>query len=279
MRTREELKMTSNRDKHVIECWLLLYNRLIGTSYVVVDWPDKDSSRKNIDAMCRDNSGSALAVEHTLIQPFEGEKQDADRFMKTLASLQNHPDLLEPGIMVIASLRVGAISTGIDWKQIPNELLRQLRSALPDLAVGRPSIVTIKGTNWTVDVQIDKMRIGQNDPGKLLTMRVWPGDPGPELVINALKEKVPKLSAHANAKKMLLLEQDVSAGTTESQFEQLPDDPEIKGLLGLIDEVWSANTSVLESDGTIFTNQIWPTIRTNRCSLDLHTRRFWRGPC
>lgn len=270
--------MTSNHDKHVIECWLLLYNRLIGTSYVVVDWPDKDSSRNNIDAICRDDSGGALAIEHTLIQPFEREKEDADRFMKTLASLRNHPDLLQQGYIIRASQPVGAIRAGIDWGKISDELLRQLNSVLPTLPAGSRS-VTIRGANWTIDLRIDKIRMGQNDPGKFLTGRIWPGDPGSELVIRALQKKVPKLSAHANAKKILLLEQDAIAGRTESQFERLLDDPEIKGLLRLIDEVWGVNTSVLESDGTIFTNQIWPTIGINRCSLDLHTGKFRPGPC
>jgi hypothetical protein len=67
--------MTSDHDKHVIECWLQLYNALMRTSYMVVDWPDKDSSKKNIDAICHDDLGSILAIEHTLIQPFEGEKE------------------------------------------------------------------------------------------------------------------------------------------------------------------------------------------------------------
>ena len=270
--------MSRNRDKHVIGCWLRLYNRLMGTSLVVVDWPDTDSSKKNIDAICRDDSGSLLAIEHTLIQPFAREKADAARFVTTLASLENHADLLQPGYMISASQPVGAIPTGIDWKRIPNELIGQLRSVLPTLPEGSSS-VTIKGTNWSVDLRISKTGTGQNTPGKFPTMRTWPGDPGPELVIEALREKIPKLSAHVTAKKILLFEQHAIAGTTESQFEKLPDDPSIKGLLHLIDEVWSAKTAGLESESVIFTNQIWPALGTNRCSLDLRTGRFWRGPC
>lgn len=110
-------------------------------------------------------------------------------------------------------------------------------------------------------------------------MRAWPGDPGPELIIRALKEKVPKLSAHASVKKILLFEQDAISGTTENQFEQLPHDPNITELLRLLDEVWSAKTACLGSEHAIFTSQIWPAVGTNRCSLDLRTGRFWRGPC
>lgn len=59
--------MTKSRDKRVIEHWLRLYNRLIGSTFKVVDWPDEDSTKKNIDAMCSDDDGKTLAVEHTLI--------------------------------------------------------------------------------------------------------------------------------------------------------------------------------------------------------------------
>jgi hypothetical protein len=86
----------------------------MGTSFAVVDWPDTDSSKKNIDAMCRQTSGSALAVEHPLIQPFEGKKADAARFTRTLASLKNDTDLLQPGYTISASQPVGAIPTGTD---------------------------------------------------------------------------------------------------------------------------------------------------------------------
>ena len=55
------LKITGNHDKYVIECWLRLYNRLTGASFVVIDWPDKDSSKKNIGTICRIR-GPALAA-------------------------------------------------------------------------------------------------------------------------------------------------------------------------------------------------------------------------
>ena len=79
------------RDKCVIEHWLRLYNRLTGFSYRVTAWPDSDSSQKNVDALCTDDSGRELALEHTLIEPFQNEKSDAARFLQTLAALDNDP--------------------------------------------------------------------------------------------------------------------------------------------------------------------------------------------
>jgi hypothetical protein len=96
--------------------------------------------------------------------------------MKTLASLENHVDLLQQGFSISASQLVGAIPTGVDWKRIPNELLGQLRCILPTLPEGSSSVTT-NGANWSVGIRISKMRTEPNDPGRFLTERTWPGDP------------------------------------------------------------------------------------------------------
>jgi hypothetical protein len=269
--------VTSKHDKYVIECWLRLYNCLNGTTFRVHDCPDRDSSKKNVDAVCRDDAGRSLAIEHTLIQPFDGEKKDTARFMEALAPLENHPDLVLPGYLVMANQTVGAIPTGVDWTQIPEEVLKGLKSILPTLPDGVKK-VKIAVSKWSAELQISKMQIGQSDPGKFLVGRRWPGDPGPELIVRALEKKVPKLSARTEEKRILLLEQDAMAGSTDSQFERLPDDPFIKRLLQLIDEVWLAMTACLRSDNAIFTWQLWPAIYVNRCSLELNTGVFRRGP-
>lgn len=268
--------MKNQRDKDVIDYWLRLYNRLTGASFKVEDWPDKDSSKKNIDAMCRDNGGRTLAIEHTLIEPFEGEKADAARFMKTLATLENHPSLLQPGYMVSVSQPVGSVPTGTNWGDIRKELLRQLPRILPTSPEG-DSAVTIRAEKWVSDLRLKKLRVKPDDSGKFLTGRIYPGDPGPELIIRALTNKVPKLSAAKAEKKILLLEKDAVAGTIESQFEQIPDDHEINKLLVGIDEIWSVHTAGLESEGVIFTNQIMPSNFSTCCSLHVHTDDFWRG--
>jgi hypothetical protein len=120
------------------------------------------------------------------------------------------------------------------------------------------------------------MRLNPNDPGKVFVGRIWPGDPGPELIIKALEEKASKLSEFTDGKTILLLEKDAIAGTIESQFKQLPAHPSVTDLLGKINEVWSVNTSCLERESYIFTNQVWPQIRAFTCSLELRSGKFWQ---
>jgi hypothetical protein len=269
--------MKGHSDKDRIGFWLRLYNRRTGGSYVVESWPDDDSSKKNIDALCRDSAGHTLAVEHTLIEPFAGDKADADPFLKTLGSLENHPSLTHKGYMITVSQQVGAVPRGIKWAEVPQEMLAQLAPVLPALSDGRHG-VTVKCPRWSLDLHVSKMRTSANDPGKFFTARIHPGDPGPELIIAALEKKIPKLAAATADKKILLLEKDAAAGTIEAQFELLPDEPRIDSLLNSVDEIWAMNSMALEREDVIFTAQIYPSVCEfdGYCSLELGTDKYWQ---
>jgi hypothetical protein len=268
--------MKNQRDKNVIDHWLRLYNQLKGASYRVLEWPDDDSSKKNIDAFCVDGQEHTLAIEHTLIEPFVGEIADAARFLRTLGALENHPSLLQPGHMFMVSQPVASVPAGIRCGDIPNELLEQLPSILRELPDGN-SRIPLKAGGCEILLHIQKLPWRQNDSGKFLTGRNYPGDPGPELVIRAMRNKIPKLSVSNAEKKILLLEKDAVAGTIESQFEQIAADHEVRNLLLSIDEIWSANTAGLEREAVLFTNLLWPQLdRATICSLNIRTGRFWR---
>lgn len=268
--------MQNQRDKGVIEHWLRIYDRLNGFSYRVVEWPDDDSSKKNIDALCVDDGEHTLAIEHTLIEPFVGEKADAAVFLRTLGALEDHPSLLQPGHMFVVSLPVGSVPVGIRWDDVPRELLEQLPKVLRELPDGN-SRIPLKAGGCEIPLHVQKLRWRQNDSGKFVTGRNYPGDPGPELIIRAMRNKIPKLSASNADKKILLLEKDAVAGTIESQFEQIRAEHEIRNLLSGIDEIWSANSAGVEREGVLFTNLLWPHFdRATICSLNIRTGRFWR---
>jgi len=269
--------MNLYNDKDRIGFWLRLYNQRTGGSYVVEYWPDDDSSKKNIDAMCRDLEGRTLALEHTLIEPFAGDKADAQPFLKTIGSLENHPALIQKGHMITVYQEVGAIPRGIKWTEVPNAMLTQLAPVLPGLADGG-HIVTVKGPKWELDLRVHKHRTRPEDSGTFLPGRIYPGDPGPELVVAALEKKIPKLALATADKRILLLEKDAAAGTIETQFKLLPDEPRISTLLNSVDEIWAMNSMALEREDTIFTAQIHPRgcEYDGYCSLELGTNKYWQ---
>jgi hypothetical protein len=265
-------------DKAVIEGWVKLYNRLTASTYAVIDWPDQtERNQKAIDALCKDANGSLLAIEHTLIQPFTGAKEDDARFLRTLADLEDDPRLILAGFTIHASQPVSSIPKSIQWKAVQQDILVQLEAALPNLTIGA-SVLDILSEGITIPLTVWKNPLEQGESPTFKTGRIWPGDPGPELVLTAVEAKIPKLSQYTDAKKFLLLEKDAIAGTIESQFEKLPITPEILSILRQIDEIWSVNTVSAETESVIFTNDVWPTLRTSVGSLNLNTGEFWRRP-
>ena len=269
--------MAAYSDKDVVNYWLRLHNRLTGGTYQVESWPDDDSSKKNVDALCRDAAGRTLAVEHTLIEPFARHKADTDRFLKTLAVLENDSRLVQPGYLINVSQAIGAIPTGIPWHEVSGVIALQLAPVLPGLPEGARTL-TVQGGKWSLDLRVSKMATAVGDEGYFLTSRIFPDDPEEELMLVALGKKIPKLAAAKADKKILLLEKDAVAANVEEQFWKLPREGEIVSLLQSIDEIWTVDTSVLQSEQVIFTNQIEPMLEdhANFCSLHLVTDEFWR---
>ncbi len=221
--------MRTQRDKLVIEHWITLYNRLTGSSYGVTNWLDSDSSRENVDALCADTDGRSLALEHTLIEPFANEKADAARFLRTLALLDNDPALCVKGYVCIASQSVGAIPTGIRWLDVQLTLKNDLAAVLPTLPEGSSKVLVRLGNDVVLEVILSKRKM-PDDPGRFLTARLDPGQPGPELIRNALNRKLPKLAAAEADKRILLLEKDSVVGMIEDQYAVVRNETDITTL-------------------------------------------------
>jgi hypothetical protein len=262
-------------DKDVIAGWLRLYNVLNKATFRVVKWPDqRNRMTKDIDALCEDDSRNQLAIEHTLIQPFAGERADRARFLKTLASLENHPKLVVPGYFTSVCQAVGSVPIGIQWSDLATQLLRELSGVLPALQAGK-SKVPISVGNCTISLIVDKHAVQPGSQPSFTTGRFGVPAVGPELVMAALDAKIPKLAAYTNARRILLMEDDSIFGSVEDQFTQLP--PTAEAMLRQIDAVWKVDTSTLETESFILTNDIWPTLRNTVCSLNLRTGEFWQA--
>lgn len=227
--------------------------------------------------MCEDGFGNRLAVEHTLIQPFEREKGDRAMFIQALAALENDPRLVVNGFAINATQTVNSVPGGVQRSNLSALLRSDLERILPILPAGRSKIDVAVGKS-SIPLTIYKDVVPPGEQSSFSTARIWPGDSGPELVLKALRDKIPKLAVHTDATKILLLEKDAIAGTVESQFGQLPATIEVDELLRQIDAIWTVNTCHIESESVIFTNDVWPTLRKTVCSLNLKTGQFWQAP-
>jgi hypothetical protein len=76
-----------------------------------LDWVEEKQDGA-VEVVATRADGTTLALEHTLIQPFVGEKFDSERFMKAFARIEKNPALVVPARSLDVIIPVGASSLG-----------------------------------------------------------------------------------------------------------------------------------------------------------------------
>jgi hypothetical protein len=91
------------------------YNKNNGVVFEVKQWPEQiERNKPAVEAIAVNERGELLAIEHTLLQGFVGEKEDSNRFLKVVGSLENDSSLRLPNYMIDITMRVGAIPKGVN---------------------------------------------------------------------------------------------------------------------------------------------------------------------
>src|ERR1035438_9171474 len=120
------------RDQLLVSHFLSALNQQYRASFKVVRWPDEENRQTPaVEAVAADVNGDTLAIEHTLVQPFEGEREDGERMMKAIGKLEGHPDLMKPGYNVNVIVRVGAIPKGLKWEVLTDGVQKHLHKVIP----------------------------------------------------------------------------------------------------------------------------------------------------
>lgn len=237
----------------------------------IVRWPDEDDRQTPaVEAVASDASGRTVAIEHTLIQPFEGERIDTDRFMKVFGPLEGCADLMKPGYNVRVGVKVGAISTGIRWEAVADRVRSTLTNIVPTLGDG-DSLENITGLPFTLNVELGIERHGPEEADHVWVWRSLPADTLKDVVRQALRTKLPKLLAEQTNRHILLLEQaDYAHGHASVRIaidELSPEFPQ----LTQVDEIWLAVTTCWGTDDVLFFNELAPNVMGRKLKLDLRT--------
>ena len=256
------------RDKQIVIHFLSVYNKSMGSKYQVEEWPDEaERSKQAVEAIAIDESGTRLAIEHTLIQPFVGERKDAQPFLRAIEPLEHDSSLTFPDYSLILSISVGAIPKGVDWREAGRKVAEWLRQNCASLPIAFSEHV-VPDLPFALRISINKVH-HPGMHGKVYVARNLPPDSLQEVVRNALSKKLPKLAATPATKRFLILE--------TADFVHFYDriGAEIKGLephfadLQRVDEVWVAVTGAWEREGWIWFHLVWynPDKRSARTTL------------
>lgn len=254
--------MDSKHDKALIDLFVEEFNRWHNGTFRVQSQPDLiHRDRKAIDALAVDETSRILAVEHTLVEPFEDAKRDGVPFRAVLGPLQSRRDLCLPGWTIMLSVAVGAVPRGVDWKEATIKLEEWVLRSRPEFPEGVTEL-TVEGCGFPLSIVVEKSR-RPGGPGHFLVGRLMPTESVAQIVNKALRDKLPKLSATAADLRVLLCEMDSPArGWNDVAAAIEAKRPTIQELQD-ITEVWVARTTAWQSENFISWHLIWPLQKAN----------------
>lgn len=247
---------------------MISYNFYHKASFRAIAWPDQiNRETEAVEAVAADKDGITMALEHTLIEPFEGERGDADRFMKVFSKLEGKRELIRPGYNVDLAVKVGVIPTGVKWQQVGDIVCRHLAARIPLLTEGC-ALEIVPGVEFPLEVSIG---ISAHDPGEV--DHVWisrrlPKDSLEVVVRRALRRKLGKLVAQQADRRVLLLEKaDIAGSLTgiRAALDHLSSDfPQLK----IIDEIWLVITHSWDSEDALFFYELSPALGGRRLLME-----------
>jgi hypothetical protein len=256
------------RDQILVERFLWAYNSHYGTSFRVVRWPD-EMNRKTaaVEAVASNEFGETVAIEHTLIEPFEGEREDTDRFIQVFSRLEGKSDLIKPGHDVDVAVKVGVIPTGVSWDSIGDRVHRHLAARIPSLGEGQFSEI-VTGLNFPLEVSLAISVHEPQEKDHVWISRHLPKESIENVVRTALTRKLPKLVAEQATTRILLFEKaDIARGHTDIRvaLDKLSRD---FAQLAMIDEVWVVITHSWQTDDALFYIEISPELGGRRLMME-----------
>jgi len=259
------------RDQQLVSYFLSALNSQYGASFRIVRWPDEDNRQTPaVEAVASDANSETIAIEHTLIQPFEGERIDTERLMKVFGKLEGHADLIKAGYNVDVIVRVGAIPTGVNWQLIGDRVHDQIKKIIPVRGQGSTD-ESIEGLPFALSITLGIRSHDQSEKDHVWVSRYQGPDTLKQVVRTALERKLPKLVAEKASRRMLLLEKaDVAHGHSEIRKaidELVLDFPK----LAQVDEIWLAITICWDREATLFFYELCPNVMGRRLKLDLRT--------
>lgn len=239
----------SRREHILIELFLSAYENH-SWAHCTRDWLEKKHDGA-VEILATRADGISLAIEHTLIQPFVGDKEDFDHFSKFFLPIEEDRSMIIPERIIYVNVPVGALQKGYSWEPVVTDVHKWLKANRLLLPKGRsqnkcPIGKVRKRKANDLDLQV-RVVFTPGFEGTFKIRRYGVGQLG-GAVEKALKEKLPKLVRTVADKRILLLERDQFTlreldiyDEIEKRRKNFPD-------LAKVHEVWFVETAFYETD-------------------------------
>jgi hypothetical protein len=214
----------------------------------------EETEENAVEVIATRSDGVTLALEHTLIEPFVGEKYDSTVFTEAFVDkIEKNSALVLPERSLDVLVPVGGIPPGYDREEVGEELLTWLKANHAAAPKGESKHVVMVGAlskKGPIPLTITlHSEIIPGLEGNCLLGRSGKPITLDRIVEKAIRRKVPKLARTGADRRILLLQREhISLSESEilSEIKKLvPVVPE----LAKVDEIWLVDTSNLSSEG------------------------------
>ena len=240
----------------------------------------EETEENAVEVIATRDDGKTLALEHTLIELFVGEKYDSTILSEAFEPrIEKNPEFIISGRALNVMIPVGALVGVKDRDGAGEALLAWMRANHASIPPGESEQTIMIGGSLPLRVKFKSDGSGSSVGYCWLARCDKPGNLD-KIVEKAIKRKVPKLVRTQADKRILLFQREhISMGDTEilALIETVtPQYPE----LARVDEIWFANTSIMESKGWVYLSRLHrgPTqIMRFHNGVLKHRRDDWLG--
>ena len=199
----------------------------------------------------RKSDGNVLAIEHTIIEPFVGEKQDFASFARAgFLSIEEDCSLPVPGIWIEVFVPAGTlrnrpptVRTAIvhsvrDWLKVSRLTLPQGDSQHSCPMKGAAASASVELT-----VRVTPLARGDRlEPGAVHIRRQQTNDDLADIIEKALRKKLPKLVNTPADRRILLLERQHMNPAPKRMLGEIDQRRALFPELARVDEIWILET-------------------------------------
>ena len=233
---------SKRREDAIIKLFVSAYEDCAWKASHIV-WLDHETDG-SVDALVTRTDGKTLAIEHTLIESFVGERDDLER-SKKFQCIEDDPDLRQADRLVYINVPRGALPNRTRWDVIVTCVHRWLQANFAQLGEGEghhdcPIAGPDIAKPFTMKLHIRIIHSKDSDRGPLIR-RYGPTDIGGS-VEKALEAKLPKLAETPADVRILLLERSQWSLSETQIWQEIQSRRVAFPLLTEIDEIWFAET-------------------------------------
>jgi hypothetical protein len=209
-----------------------------------------------IEALITRADGETMAIEHTLIEPFVGDKRDYALFEQAFLKIEDDKSLAVPDTGTIVYVPAGILDGQKPAKRnvivesihswIANNRLR-LRDGTHRYRCDVPELPPV-----TLTVERNKFGLPRPNQGSMLVRRQQVTNDLDKVIEKALRKKLPKLVNTKANRHVLFLERDQFTFHPDLIFTEIgrqrPNFPLLEG----VDEIWHVETIFYRRGGHVY---------------------------